>query len=174
MVTLSLLRHAKSSWNAPLAEDFDRPLARRGLEAAPAMGRFIRDAGLAPDLILCSPARRTRQTLDLILSELSPRPLIVFQDDLYPAAPDEILGHVREIGEPHRHVMVVAHNPGLQTLARDLAGEGDPEPVAGLATKFPTCALAVLDFPDGWASVGPKRGRLRLFMTPKLLCREKV
>lgn len=169
MVTLSLLRHAKSSWHRRSLADLDRPLAPRGVKAAPAMGRYMRANDVAPDLILCSPARRTRDTLDLILPYLQSRPDILFEDDLYPASPDDILTCLRDLRDPHGHVMVIAHNPGLRTVARSLAGRGEPQLVAELDGKFPTCGLAVLSFANGWGTIAPGQGELCLFMAPKRL-----
>jgi phosphohistidine phosphatase len=170
MLTLSLLRHAKSSWDDPGIEDFDRPLSERGREAAPRMGRFMAKHGIVPELILCSSSVRTRQTLDLVLPHLSPRPKVAYEDAIYLAAASVLLQHVRKDAGKARHVMVVAHDPGMHQLATELAGSGDPALIEALAGKFPTAGLAVIDFEaQAWAKVRRGAGRLRLFMTPKRL-----
>lgn len=172
MVTLSLLRHAKSRWGLSGVQDFDRPLAPRGLKAAPAMGRFMQERGIAPDLVLCSPARRTRETLDLVLPFLTPAPEIRIDDNLYPASAEDMLDALREVGDGHAHILVIGHNPGLQVLGRDLTGGGEEGLVSDLSAKFPTCALAVLSFDNGWEELEPASGHLKLFMVPKRLKNE--
>jgi phosphohistidine phosphatase len=170
MLTLSLLRHAKSSWDDGSLEDFERPLAKRGESAAPRMGAFMAEQGLAPQLILCSPAVRARQTLELLLPELSGSPTVEYEEAFYLAAPSVLLGRVRKIGPKVHHVMIVGHDPGMQGLATDLAGTGDAEALAALARKFPTAGLAVIRFKAReWAKIGPGKGHLDIFMTPKTL-----
>src|SRR5690242_2888272 len=97
MLTLSLLRHAKSNWDDATLDDFDRPLSKRGANAAPEMGRAIRELKLKPDLVLCSAAVRTRATVALVLLELGPPPPEVRYDEaLYLASPKEMLSHIRK------------------------------------------------------------------------------
>ena len=170
MLTLSLLRHAKSSWDDGSLEDFERPLAKRGESAAPRMGAFMAAHGLAPQLILCSPAVRARQTLDLVLPRLAGGPTVVYEDNFYLAAPSVLLARLRKIEGKVSHVMIVGHDPGMQGLAVELAGDGDAGMLQALAVKFPTAGLAVIRFKArSWAKVGPGRGRLELFTTPKTL-----
>ncbi len=170
MLTLSLLRHAKSSWDDGSLEDFERPLAKRGESAAPRMGAFMAEQGLAPQLILCSPAVRARQTLDLVLPHLAGGPTVVYEDNFYLAAPSVLLARLRKIEGKVSHVMIVGHDPGMQGLAVELAGDGDAGMLQALAVKFPTAGLAVIRFKArSWAKVGPGRGRLELFTTPKTL-----
>lgn len=169
MLTLSLLRHAKSSWDNPAQDDYERGLAPRGLKAAPAIGKYLRKSKLKPDLILCSGAVRTRATLALILPEAgAPAPEIRYDDALYLASPITMLDMVRRLSKGPKHVMIVAHNPGLHALALELTGMGEREDLAELATKFPTAALAVLGFPvAAWKDIRPGTGRLERFVTPK-------
>ena len=171
MLTLSLLRHAKSSWADRELEDHDRPLAKRGIKAAGAMGAYIATNGLQPDLVLCSDAVRTRATLTLVLPQLGkPPPKAVFDNALYMAAPAALLGRLQQLKSDARHVMVIGHNPGLHALALELTGKGKQDDVEALALKFPTCALAVLTFKARkWSDIGPGAGSLDLFMTPRRL-----
>jgi phosphohistidine phosphatase len=170
MLTLSLLRHAKSSWDDGSLEDFERPLAKRGESAAPRMGAFMAEQGLAPQLILCSPAVRARQTLDLVLPHLAGGPTVVYEDHFYLAAPSVLLARLRKIEGKVSHVMIVGHDPGMQGLAVELAGSGDAGMLQALAVKFPTAGLAVIRFKArSWTKVGRGRGRLELFTTPKTL-----
>ena len=171
MLTLSLFRHAKSSWGDPDADDFDRDLAPRGIDAAPRMGRAIRDLGLAPDLILCSTAIRARATLALALPEIRLAATEVRYEDALYMAPPEII-HLQLASVPHssEHVMIVGHNPGLHAFALQLANEGEPGAAARLAAKYPTAALAVLTFKASrWPDVKTGSGRLEHFVSPKTL-----
>ena len=169
MRTLSILRHAKSSWDNPGLDDHERPLARRGLRDAARIGGFIRDSALVPDLVLCSDAVRARATLTLVLAEIATAPpRIVLDDALYLAEPSLLVARIASIEPATRHAMVVGHNPGLHALALALSGTGERELLATLAAKLPTAGLAVLDLDiEAWAEIGPGRGRLRAFVTPK-------
>lgn len=170
MLTLSLLRHAKSSWDDVSGDDFQRPLAKRGESAAPRMGKFMAEHDLAPELILCSPAVRARETLDLVLPHLGGGPTIIYEENFYLAAPSVLLARLRKVEGKVRHVMIVGHDPGMQTLALELAGTGDAKTLHALAAKFPTAGLAVIRFKArDWGKIGPAKGRLELFMTPKTL-----
>jgi phosphohistidine phosphatase len=123
-----------------------------------------------PQLVLCSPSVRTRHTLDQVLPHLSPAPSVAYEDALYLAPAAVLLRRVRGIAGKVRHVMIVAHDPGMHQLATELAGSGDPELIDALARKFPTAGLAVVDFGvQAWAKVRRGGGQLRLFMSPKRL-----
>ena len=170
MLTLSLLRHAKSSWDDPALEDFDRPLSKRGETAAPRMGAYMAAQGLRPDLVLCSPAVRARQTLDLVLARLSGSPTVTYEDGFYLAAPSVLLARIRKIAAKVHHALIVGHDPGIQGLALELSHAGKAAGMAALRAKFPTAALAVIRFQDGaWSKVATGKGRLDLFVTPKSL-----
>jgi phosphohistidine phosphatase len=170
MLTLSLLRHAKSSWADPDLHDFDRPLSERGTDAAPRMGAFMARQGIAPELILCSPAVRARQTLDLVLPHLRGNPEVAYEDALYLASASAMLKRIRKVAAEVRHVMLIGHDPGLHTLARGLAGAGEQKDLQALAEKFPTGGLVVLAFTARrWSNVKCGAGRLQFFMAPKRL-----
>jgi phosphohistidine phosphatase len=170
MLTLYLLRHAKSSWEDTSIQDFDRPLAPRGQQAAPRMGAYLAEHGIAPELILCSAAVRARQTLALILPKLPGDPTVEFEDGLYLAPPTTLLARIRKVRANTGSVMVVGHDPGMHGLAVELSGRGEAADLQRLATKFPTAALAVISFKASqWSQIKPKAGRLERFMTPRLL-----
>ena len=170
MLTLSLFRHAKSSWANPGQQDFDRPLNERGLDAAPRMGAFMAENAIVPDLVLCSPSVRTRQTLDLVLPHFSAKPIIFYEDTLYLASASTLIKRVRKLDADIQHAMIVAHDPGLHRLAMELPGSGDPDMLQTLAQKFPTAGLAVIVFEGrSWSRVKPGGGQLKVFMTPKRL-----
>lgn len=168
--TLLLLRHAKSSWDDDDLDDFDRPLAGRGREAAPRIGREMARHGWIPDLALVSPALRTRQTFALIALELSRPPEIVLDRAIYEAPAARILAVLRTVPEEAATLLVVGHNPGLEDLTKTLASRaGDPDALARLGEKFPTAALACLACDGAWSDLGPGKARLLAFVTPRLL-----
>lgn len=171
MLNLLLLRHAKSSWDEPRLDDFDRPLTKRGTKAAAAIGRHIEQAGLVPSLVLCSTAVRTRATVALALREIdATAPEIVFDDALYLADAETLLGRVRSVEPKHQTVLVVAHNPGLHALALELTGQGSRDKLAELAMQFPTAALAHLLFRAAdWSTILPATGTLADFVLPRRL-----
>lgn len=171
MLTLSILRHAKSSWADPELDDHDRPLAKRGVKAIPGIAKFIRREKLRPSFALCSDAMRTRATLSLLLAELGPpTPRIVYDEALYLAAPETIRAQIAHHGDGEPHILLVGHNPGLHALTLELVGEGDYKTLATLAREFPTGALAVLTFDVAdWKDVTSSSGHLQHYTTPRSL-----
>ena len=170
MLTLTLLRHAKSSWDDPSLSDIDRPLNGRGRAAAPVMGALMRREGLRPDHVLCSPSARTRQTLDLVRAELKKLGPAELRESLYHATPVTLLRAIHGAPETARHLLLVGHNPGLQQLAVWLTGGGPAAKRRGLAEKLPTGSLVVLTFEvTRWLDVKPGSGHLRLFARPREL-----
>ncbi|QPC45086.1 histidine phosphatase family protein [Kaustia mangrovi] len=169
MLRLLLLRHAKSSWDNPALDDRDRPLNGRGEKAAPLMGRYMRENGHAPRLALCSPAIRARQTLDLVVPQLDAAPPIHIDDRLYDFGDGTSpLAALRGEGGTASPILVVGHNPSLETLADALAGDGARAALKAMRRKFPTGALAVIDFDaDDWADIAPGAGTLVSFTRPK-------
>jgi phosphohistidine phosphatase len=162
---LYLLRHAKSSWKDKGLADHDRPLARRGRRAAKAIGRHIREQGIDPELVLCSTARRARETLEGIEPALG-RGGVRVESELYGAPPSALLARLKEIPAAVRSVMVIGHNPGLEELALLLARRGAC--LRELEAKFPTGALATLAFrsPD-WTSLDRGTAELIEFIRPR-------
>jgi phosphohistidine phosphatase len=170
MKILYLLRHAKSSWAEEGAEDFDRPLSGRGRRAAPAMADYMATKHYRPDLILCSPAARTRETLALMQPHLGSAPATQFDQHLYLATADELLRRLQAVRQEVESLLLIGHNPGLERLAVKLAGRGDRELLGELRRKYPTAALAVLAFDVArWKEIGEAGGELRDFMTPAKL-----
>jgi phosphohistidine phosphatase len=168
MKTLILLRHAKSDWDAPSTQDFERPLSERGRRAAPLVGEWLRKEGLVPDLVLASAATRAQQTLGLVTHELGEQLPVRSEQELYMAEPDRILAIVRGVGDEVDRLMIVGHNPGIEQLARGLAADGKKKALAKMATKFPTGAAAVIEYDVAhWADVAPGTGKLRAFVRPK-------
>jgi phosphohistidine phosphatase len=167
---LFVLRHAKSSWEDPGLEDYERPLAPRGRRAVKVLAEHFRAEGIEPELILCSSARRTRETLEG--TGLQGETLVEHQ--LYSASPGEVLDRLRQVPEGVGSVMVVGHNPALQVLVLRLAASGaaselDGSGLSEIQRKFPTGALATLAFEGGWSELGPGRARLAAYIRPKQL-----
>lgn len=168
MKTLLLLRHAKSSRDDPALDDFDRPLASRGQDAASRMGRYLRDKVGRPDLALCSAALRARQTLDRVVEAFGSDVPVRTLKGLYLAEPSRLLAAVRRAPDDARCLLLVGHNPGLGTLATRLCARGDAALLRRMAEKFPTGALAEIGFDiERWADVAPEHGRLRNFVVPR-------
>lgn len=162
---LVLLRHAKSSWADEDLADRDRPLNARGRGAASLVGAYLREAGWHPDLVLCSSARRTCQTLELL--GVAAGTDVVIEDRLYGAASGELLGRLHMVPAAVMSVLLIGHNPGVEELAAVLV---DDE--AGFAERFPTAALAWFDVPTtAWDELDPGGGRLRAFVIPEDLVR---
>jgi phosphohistidine phosphatase len=168
---LLLLRHAKSDWSGK-SQDHDRPLAPRGKKAAPQIGAYMRTKGYQPALVLCSTAVRARQTLELIVPELEDEPETRFDRALYLAEWPGLMAEIQDVPASATPLLLVGHNPGLEQLAIALALQSqsgsERERAQRLAQKFPTAALAVLDFqiPD-WGELRPGTGRLSDFVQPK-------
>ncbi len=170
MRRISLFRHAKSDWSDLDKSDFDRPLNIRGKKAAPLMGAYMSEQGIAPGVIYCSPAKRARATLDLVADQFTHGPEIIFEDGLYMADARTMLDLVHNLSDSCDHVMIVGHNPGLHVLALALLEMAHNEDYLKIIGKFPTAALAVIEFDCGkWSEILPGRGRLHRFMSPKAL-----
>ena len=165
---LVVLRHAKSDWPAGVADE-DRPLGRRGLRDAGAAGRWLLEHDERPELVWCSPARRTRETWDALSDQLGtgPGPEVRFDGRVYEASLDDLLGVVRDTPPACARVLLVGHNPGVQELVLALARRGSDDARALAAAKYPTSALAVLDLSGQWADVAPGSGMLSTFAVPR-------
>jgi phosphohistidine phosphatase len=169
-LTVSLLRHAKSSWDEPGQDDAERPLNARGRVAAPLIGAWMAESLVIPQHVLCSTAVRTRETLALMLPFFKLRPKVSYREELYLANANTILTQLRAASGSTQHVLVIGHNPGLEDLATELVGRGDPDAREALAQRFPTCGLAVLTFDaQSWSKVVRDQGKLLHFVTPRAL-----
>jgi len=164
---LLILRHAKSSWEAGVATDFDRPLSSRGLRTAPRVGRWLAGRDLAPDFVFVSPAQRTRQTLELLVDALGSEPEVRVEERIYEASLGELITLLGERPGDFRRVLLLGHNPGLAMLVDYLARNGLPEAPGG--TEFPTAALAHLDMPDDWSDLQRGDAELMEMLRPREL-----
>jgi phosphohistidine phosphatase len=163
-----LLRHGKSSWSDSALADIDRPLAPRGERASRKLAKYIRRKRIQPALVLCSPARRTRQTLKAVEASLVKSCAVEVVPQLYGASAEELLEQLRALPESVSSVMLIGHNPGLHDLALVLASRGADLPQ--LERKFPTGALATLAVcGEGWKALGPGAAELVDYVVPKQL-----
>lgn len=159
MRTLYLLRHAKSSWGDASLSDFDRPLKRRGRDAAEVVGKHLATEKLKRPLVLCSPAVRARETARIVLDNAKLHPDERFDERIYDASLGDLLQVVSEIPDDVQVAIMVGHNPGFEQLLAHLTSEHRP---------MPTCALAKIELKD-WKNVEVGEGSLEWFLTPKEL-----
>jgi phosphohistidine phosphatase len=174
--TLVLLRHAKSAW--PDVPDHERPLAPRGRRDAAAVGRWLSTVGYIPDQVVCSAARRARQTWKFAQRVFGATPAAVFDDFVYEASAAQLLDLVRRTPAATATLLIVGHDPALPELARTLAAASPRRAGTGndaastamldrMRPKFPTAAIAVFECAGDWAQFTPGRARLVCFVTPR-------
>ncbi|WP_328745432.1 histidine phosphatase family protein [Streptomyces sp. NBC_00285] len=164
---LVVLRHAKSAWPEGVA-DHERPLGPRGLRDAPEAGRHLADAGLLPDLALCSTAVRARHTWELAAAQWDTPPPVRLDPELYGADPTELLATVRETPPEAVTLLLVGHNPGLEELVLTLAGGGLGDALDEVRVKFPTSAIAVLEWHgESWRDLAPGAALLTSVTVPR-------
>ncbi len=162
---LMLLRHAKSDW--PDVPDRDRPLAKRGRRDAPVIGRWLHGHGYLPDAVVCSAARRTRETWELLAPELGGSPPVTFEPRAYGASALTLLYLVGELPAGCRAALLIGHNPAISELATCLVRPPDDNGApAAPRIRFPTAAVAVLEFSGDWAALAPGQARLLDYAAP--------
>jgi phosphohistidine phosphatase len=164
-----LLRHAKSSWSDPSLADRDRPLAARGRRAAKAMARHAAALpGGLPTLVLCSPARRARETLEPLRERLPEGARVRIEKSLYMASAERLLARLRRLPDAQRDVLLIGHDPGLHELALALARPARTAALARLREKLPSGALVAfeLELPS-WRALAPATARLARFDRPR-------
>ena len=159
--TLYLLRHAKSSWKDDSLSDFERPLKSRGRDDAKLVGKTLASEEPRPELIICSPAARTRETLKLVLKKsgltVEPR----FDERIYEASLRDLLQVISEIPDDVSVALMIGHNPGFEELLSYLTGD---------LRRMPTAALAKIKLDvASWKDVRPSEAKLESFITPKEL-----
>ena len=175
MRRLMLLRHAKTEHDAPSGRDQDRRLDKRGRADAAEIGVWFGQHPPFPDLVLVSPAVRGHQTWEIAweaMKDRVPTPQVEILPELYGADPAQILDSIRTATAPAdpKQLLLVAHNPGMHEAALMLMGGGDPDGARALADNLPTAGLAIFDFDvKDWGDVAYRRGKLVLFVSPKLL-----
>lgn len=177
MKRLLLLRHAKAVPAGAKSGDHDRALNERGRKDAPRIGVMMQHKGYLPDFVLCSTSKRTVETWEHIAPELNSQPEVAFSDELYLASPKTVANALRAVREPAKVVLLIGHNPGLEDFAKALARKPrtveERRRLDTMAAKFPTSALAVLDFDvEAWNEIAAGAGVLVDFIRPKELTDE--
>jgi phosphohistidine phosphatase len=164
---LVVLRHAKSSWPTGVA-DHERPLAPRGRRDAPAAGRALAEDDWLPDLALCSTAVRARQTWELAAEQWGTPPPVRLDQRLYGADVPELLEAVSEVPDQVLTLLLIGHNPGLEDLVLELAGDSLGDALDDVQTKFPTSAVAILAWHGvGWDELAPGTALLTDMIVPR-------
>ena len=161
MKHLTLIRHAKSSWDNSSLTDFERPLNKRGIHDAPKVGAVLEEAGVSFDRVLCSDARRAKQTL-LLISHSVPidEDVIEYRSDMYGASARHLLSCVAEQADTVSDIALVGHNPGMEDLAYTLAGE-----VVGAMS---TCNVVQIKLDcDSWSDLPGLTGNVTLIIRPR-------
>ena len=167
MKTLTLLRHAKSSWDDPVQRDFDRPVNKKGLRAARTVGEHLRREGMSFDHVVASPAARVVETLDGVWEGYGRTLKPVWDRRIYLASCMTLLDVLHDSPADAQSVLLVGHNPGLEDLVLMLVpDEGEPLRDA-LEDKFPTASIATMDFDGAWSVLAPHRARLTQFTRPR-------
>jgi phosphohistidine phosphatase len=168
---LYLLRHAKSSWSNHRLDDHDRPVSKRGQDALNRLLHYVTEADIAPELVLCSSARRTVMTLEGIASALPADINVSIETGLYGAPSHQLLDRLHGVSDDVASLLLIGHNPGLDALASLLVGGGDEELRQRVAATFPTGALATLAFDGRWSDLAPSDATLHAFVVPRELSR---
>ena len=157
-----LYRHGKSDWGAVYGADHDRPLAKRGIKAAKAMGKFVSKSGMVPDLAITSTALRAKNTLELSVKEGGWDCEIVENETLYYGTTEEIFEIIKKLPDKYSSVMLVGHEPKWSTLASMMIGGGD--------VVFKTATMALIGFyTDSWKNLRLGEGELVWLQQPSLL-----
>jgi len=168
MKTLTLLRHAKSTWDDPVARDFDRPLNPRGRRAAQTVGREMRAQELAFDRVLASPAVRVVETLEEIGNGYGRALDPAYDQRLYLASTDTLLDRIRDTDDQVSSLLLVGHNPGLEMLVLLLTRQGAGELRDQAEIKYPTATLAEISLPaERWENIEEGIGTLVRFIRPR-------
>jgi phosphohistidine phosphatase len=165
--TLTLLRHAKSSWDDPVQRDFDRPLNAKGLRAAHTMGAFMAREGMRFDHVVASPAVRVTETLDGLWEGYGRTLKPVWDRRIYLASCMTLLDVVHDTPMEAENLLLVGHNPGLEDLVLMLVPDEGDRLRDTLEEKFPTAAVAVLGFEGGWPDLVARGARLTKFTRPR-------
>ena len=168
MHRLHLLRHAKSSWDDD-ADDYERPLNRRGRTAARLVGDSLPQALAGLDLVLCSSALRTRETAELALAGFAEPPQVLYEDGLYLASRARLMQRLRRVDERVAALLLIGHNPGLHELAMALAEPDAPAAQALAEGKFPTGVRVSFAIATPWAAIGDRRHAILDYVTVKSL-----
>lgn len=170
MTQLTVLRHAKSSWDHAGLDDFDRPLNERGRKAAQSLGRELKRRRIRFDQVIASPAVRVRETIDGLIEGYGKLADVRFDPQIYGASAEALLNIVRHIPETVHAPLLVGHNPGLQQLVLALAREDGDGMRSRISEKFPTAALALIELSAvRWDELETQSGTIAELILPREL-----
>jgi phosphohistidine phosphatase len=170
MKRLAVLRHAKSSWDEPGLDDFNRPLNERGWKSARRMGRELKRRGVRFDLVLASTAARVRETIDGLAEKYDFEAPIRFEQKIYLASTQTLISLIRELPESVQAPLLVGHNPGLERLLVELTHDDEQGQRGRIEGKYPTGAFAVIELPSAsWGKIEPGSGEIVELILPKEL-----
>jgi phosphohistidine phosphatase len=158
MRTLYLLRHAKSSWKDESIPDFDRPLKKRGREAAEGVGKTLAGERLSSPILISSSALRTRETTEIVLKAGNLKANVSYDERIYEADLPRLLRVLADVAANEKELILVGHNPGMEYLVEFLTG---------VEQRMPTAALAKISLEvESWGAIGRGEGRLEWLITP--------
>lgn len=170
MKTLLILRHTKSDWTEPYNTDFDRPLAKRGLEDAPRMGEVLALFECVPDRILSSPALRAKQTAELVAEACGYRKSIQWEDAFYGGSSQDLVAALQRLPDAIERPMLIGHNPTVEETVALLLGQVGERGGQDFSIRIPTGGLVCLDLDIlDWAGLEPGDAALCWFLIPKLV-----
>ena len=170
MKTILILRHGKSDWGTPGLDDFERPLAKRGLNDAPLMGELLAQFDAVPEVILASPARRAKETTELVAKACGYRRPIQWENSFYGGDSEAMLAALQRLPATVGRVMLVGHNPTLEETIADLLCVAEVGWSDSLPIRLPTAGLVCLDVDVvDWVDLEPGGATLRWFVIPKLV-----
>tara|TARA_Y100000590_G_scaffold220753_1_gene249830 strand:- start:1392 stop:1904 length:513 start_codon:yes stop_codon:yes gene_type:complete len=170
MKTIFLLRHAKSSWDNTKLEDFDRPLATRGIKSCKKIGKFFKKKKLVPDIVYCSTAVRAKQTWDLINRIVEKKKNIIYEDQLYMANSSIFMNFVKKTNDNFKTLMIVSHNPGIENFAIELIKNKESDFYKDINLKYPTGGIAIINFKlKHWSKMNYETGDIYEFIKPREL-----
>ncbi|KIM03816.1 MAG: phosphohistidine phosphatase [Sulfurovum sp. AS07-7] len=161
MKTIYLIRHAKSDWSEPLLDDKERGLNKKGKKSIPIMAKALKEKKIKPDIIISSPAKRTKLTVTGLLKELRFKTQITYADELYLADPNTILSAVKEINDKYDFVFIIGHNPGLTEFA-NLMSDADIENIPTLGIVALKCKI------KKWKECRYHKASMEFFIYPKM------
>jgi phosphohistidine phosphatase len=164
--TLVLVRHGKSSWDLDV-DDHERPLSARGRRDAEAIGRWLSERSLRPDLVYCSTATRTKQTWEYAMAGGATAGEVQYQREIYHAWVPELLSLIRSVSEDIHSLLVIGHAPGIPDLVEHICVRTTSPDWAQMDSKFPTSALAVVNVPGPWSELGKSRAELAGFVVAR-------
>ena len=159
MKKLYIIRHAKSSWKDISLNDFDRPLTQRGRNDALLMANKLIELNISPDLIISSPSKRTKCTVDIITTQMGYTNEIIYEDKIYESNMITLKNVIKNINNSKNVVFLVGHNPGLNMLAEDLFG---------FLKNIATTGIIAIEFDcESWSEISSKNSRFIEYMYPK-------